>query len=290
MDIEKRINKDMLVFSSPIEAGLKRLDIDIDNDLALANIFEPETIKNAIEPYVFAGAQCLVANTKNILQSKLAKTNSDNRIKDIAKAAIDIANSCKPQHTIVELGNCDLPLDDFNKFSLNEFKNQYVEAGRIFVDVGNFDAFFLTDLENISQIKCALMGIKQISDKPVIVSVRIDDDAMMNNKENIYDYAQTLSEFGATVAGFKTSSDLDVVEKICKRLRSGCNLPILVELDVNQSKDSPYWYPDTMKEACLVSNKAGAQFLRASGNARPAYAAVLAGMSGQMPLNIQIGV
>lgn len=290
MDIERRINKDMLVLSGPIEAGLARLDIDIENDLALANVLEPETIKNAIEPYVFAGAQCLVANTKHVLQSKLAQTNSDGRINDIAKAAIDIASSCKPQHIIVELGNCELPLDDMSKFSLNEFKNQYVQSCRIFDKIGKFDAYFLSGLQNISQIKCALMGIKQASDKPVIVSARINDDAMLNDNESIYDYAQTLSEFGATIAGISTSSDLDVVNKLCKRLRAGCDLPVLVEFEVSQDKSTPYFYPDAMKYACITANKAGAQFLRASGDSRPAYAAVLAGLSSQMPLNIKIGV
>ena len=290
MDIALRLNKEMLVLSGSIEAGLARLDVDVEADLSIANVLEPETIKTAIAPYVMGGVQCLVANTKGCLQAKLAQNNLDERSEEVARAAIDIAKSCKPEHIIVELGNCGLPLDSQSKNSLNEFKNQYVQAGRLFDSLGNFDAYMLTGLENSTQIKCALMGLRQASDKPVFVSVEVDAQGKLNSKEDIYDYAQILVEFGATVAGIEVHDDLATAEKLIKRLRAGCDLPILVEFYVDGAKDKPYYSADEMKDAALMANKAGAQFLRSTGDGRPAHAAVLAGTSAQMPLNIKIGV
>lgn len=289
MDIALRLNKEMLVLSSPIEAGLERLDIDVAHDLSIANVLEPETIKTAIEPYVMGGVQCLVANTKGMLQANLAHENLDSRARDIAQAALSIAKKCKPQHVIVELGNCGLPLDSQSKNSLNEYKNQYVSAARIFEAQDGYDAYFLSGLENTTQIKCALMGLRQASDKPVIVSVEIDKDGKLNSKEDVYDYAQVLVEFGATIAGIEVKDDFATAEKLIKRLRAGCDLPLLVEFFVGE-KGSTYDNPDSMKEAAIIANKCGAQFLRATGNGRPAHAAVLAGTSSQMPLNIKIGV
>lgn len=239
MDISLRLNKEMLVLSGPADAGLKRLGVDIQRDLAIANILEPETIKTAIEPYVMGGAHCLVANTKGILQANLAHENLDTRIGEIAKAAIDIASSIKPQHIIVELGNCGLPLDDTSKNSLNEFKNQYLSAARVFEKL-NFDAYLLSDLKNTTQIKCALMGLKQASDKPVFVCADVDKEGKLNKNEDIYDYANTLIEFGATVAGIKTKFDLNTSEKLCKRLRAGCDLPILIDIEVEEDNNSAY--------------------------------------------------
>ena len=290
MDIALRLNREMLVLSGSIEAGLARLDMDVEHVLSIANILEPETIKTAIAPYVMGGVQCLVANTKGCLQAKLAQNNLDARSEEVARAAIDIAKSCKSEHVIVELGNCGLPLDCESKNSLNEFKNQYVSAGRLFDSLDNFDAYMLTGLENSTQIKCALMGLRQASDKPVFVSVEVDAQGKLNSKEDIYDYAQILVEFGATVAGIEVHDDLATAEKLIKRLRAGCDLPILVEFFVDGAKDKPYYSADEMKDAALMANKAGAQFLRATGDGRPAHAAVLAGTSAQMPLNIRIGV
>lgn len=293
MDISLRLNKEMLVLGGPLEAGLQRLGIDVERDLAVANLFEPETIKNALSAYVLAGAQCLVANTKNVIQAKLAHENFDDRIEEVAKASLEIAKSCKAQHVIVELSDCMLPLDDTSRNSLIEFKNQYVSAGRVFENIAknkelNFDAYMISDMDNISKIKCALMGLKQVSDKPIFVCVEVDAKGMLNSSEAIYDYAAMLQEFGATVAGIKVKDDLSVVEKLIKRLRAGCDLPLLVDFDVEEN--GPYHHPDFMKDAALMANKCGAQFLRASGIAKPAHAAVLAGITQQVPLNLKIGV
>lgn len=290
MDIALRLNKEMLVLSGPIEAGLARLDVDIKHDLYVANILEPETIKNALSPYIMGGAHCLIANTKGMLQANLACENLDNRAQEMSKAAIDIANSCKPQHIIVELGNCNLPLDGCSKNSLNEFKNQYLNAARMFDCVGCFDAYFLNDLINTTEIKCALMGIRQASDKPIFVSIYTDEFGNINAKENIYDFANVLVEFGATVAGIKIKDNLDIAEKLIKRLRAGCDLPILAEFYVGKNKNDFYNNTENMKNAAIVANKCGAQFLRAIGYARPAHTAILSGISAQMPLNIKIGV
>lgn len=293
MDISLRLNKEMLVLSGSIEAGLERLGVDIEHDLAIANILEPETIKTSLDSYVVAGAQCLIANSKNVLQANLAFENLDNKISEIAKASLNIAKSCKPQHIIVELGNCQLPLDDFSKNSLNEFKNQYVNSARIFeaLDLGSsFDAYLLSDLKNLSQIKCALMGLKQVSDKPIIVSSQFDNAGNLNKNENIYDYANILAEFGATVAGIKINSEPEEAKKLIKRLRAGCDLPILVEVDVLDDKNSSYYSPDSMKSFACMANDCGIQFLRATGHAKPSHTAVLTGTCLNMPINHKIGI
>lgn len=290
MDLASRFDKEMLVLSGPIEAGLARLDMDVQRDLAVANILEPETIKTAIEPYVMGGAHCLVANTKGILQALLAHENLDNRIDEIAVSALKIAKDCKPQHIIVELGNCGLPLDSESKNSLNEFKNQYVTSGRIFAKIDGFDAYLLSGLKNLTQIKCALMGLRQVTDKPIIVNVDVDAQGKINDHDDIYDYAATLVEFGATVAGICVRDDIDCVKMLCKRLRAGCDLPILLDIFVNDKKDSYYYNPDICKDVCVAANVGGAQFLRASGFARPAHTAVLAGTASQIPLKTKIEV
>lgn len=294
MDIGLRLNKEMLVLSGSIRDRLATLGIDSAQDLTIANILEPEMIKDALSFYVSAGSHCLLANTKDMLRAKLSKLNLDDRIDELSLSALKIANSCKAQHVIVELGNCGLPLDDNSKNSLNEFKNQYVEAGRVFNKFDgkkstSFDAYMLSDLENVSQLKCALMGLRQVSDKPIFVNTLVNADGKINAKENIYDYAQTLIEFGATIAGIKVKDDISTAQKLCKRLRAGCDLPILLDFCVD-GDNSPYNIADSMQAACIAANNAGAQFLRASGAARPSHTAVLAGMCVNMPLKLKVEV
>lgn len=271
------------------------MGINTSKDLMISNILEADSVQNATKSFEVAGVQCVLSNTRDMLPAILAQQKLDNRLEEMASSALKITNSVKPQHTIVELGNCGLPLDDMSKNSLVEFKDQYVKAARVFEKISKhpkyiFDAYMLTGLNSISKIKCALMGLRQVSDKTIFVNSMLNADGRLNSNEDVYDYAQVLSEFGATVAGFCIEDNVDTAVKLTKRLRAGCSLPILVDFCYNGKNNSPYANCESMKEACIKANLAGAQFLRASGFARPAYAAILVAMSTKMPLKSKIGI
>ena len=90
----------------------------------------------------------------------------------LAHAAITAAQGVKPQHLLAEIGPCGLPLDASSKASLNENRAQYANAARAFADE-EIDAFFLNGFSSIADLKCALMGLAQVSDRPVFASVAL---------------------------------------------------------------------------------------------------------------------
>ena len=174
-DIQLRFQKDMLVLSAPVDALLERQGVNVARDRQYLNLMEPEALSDALRLEVVAGAQCLVATTEDITQARLAHLRMDSDSHRLAQAALALANSLKPQHLLVEIGPCGLPLDAASKASLNENRAQYAEAARAFQD-GTFDAFFLNGFVSIPDLKCALMGLAQVSDKPVFASVSLSAD------------------------------------------------------------------------------------------------------------------
>ena len=171
-DIQLRFQKDMLVLSAPLDTLLSRQGIDASLDRQYLNVMEPESLSDAFRLELAAGAQCLVATTEDITQARLAHLRMDTDPARLARAALAVANDARPQHTLVEIGPCGLPLDAASKASLNENRNQYANAARLFEE-GAFDAFFLNGFTRIADLKCALMGVAQVSDKPVFASVTI---------------------------------------------------------------------------------------------------------------------
>ncbi len=171
-DIELRFHHDMLVLSAPVDVVLARQGIDAARDRQYLNLMEPDVIHDALQMELVAGAQCLVTPTEDITRARLAHVNMDGDVSRLAKASLDIAASLKPQHVLVEIGPCGLPLDPSSKASLNENRNQYADAARAFGDA-QFDAFFLNGFSNIADLKCALMGVAQVSGKPVFASVSL---------------------------------------------------------------------------------------------------------------------
>ncbi|MBO4353134.1 MAG: homocysteine S-methyltransferase family protein, partial [Eggerthellaceae bacterium] len=171
-DIELRFDKDMLVLSAPIDAVLARQGIDSARDRQYLNLMEPDVVQDALNLEIVAGAQCIVTTTEDITRARLAHVRMDNDSERLAREALAIANSVTPQHILVEIGPTGLPLDPSSKASLNENRAQYADAARSFGSEG-FDAFFLNGFTDIVDMKCALMGVAQVSDKPVFASMSI---------------------------------------------------------------------------------------------------------------------
>ena len=169
-DIQLRFNKDMLVLSAPLDASLARQGIDAARDRQYLNLMEPDAIADVLRFEQLAGAQCLVAATEDITRSRLAHVHMENDAGKLAKAAVDVVAGLKPQHVIVEIGPCGLPLDPSSKASLNENRAQYADAARAFSGC-EIDAFLLSGFASLSDMKCALMGVAQASSKPVFASM-----------------------------------------------------------------------------------------------------------------------
>ncbi len=176
-DIELRFDKDMLVLSAPIDAVLARQGVDSARDRQYLNLMEPDVVQDALNLEMVAGAQCLVTTTEDITRARLAHVRMDDDAERLAREALAIANDATPQHVLVEIGPTGLPLNPSSKASLNENRAQYADAARLFGNEG-FDAFFLNGFTNISDMKCALMGIAQVSDKPVFASMAIGEAAL----------------------------------------------------------------------------------------------------------------
>lgn len=171
-DIQLRFNKDMLVLSAPVDATLARQGIDAARDREYLNLMEPDSIRDALNLEVMAGAQCVVTTTEDITQARLAHLNMDSDSARLAQAALKVARDVKPQHVLAEIGPCGLPLDASSKASLNEHRAQYAGAARAF-EGGDFDAYFLNGFTSITDLKCALMGVAQVSGKPVFASMTV---------------------------------------------------------------------------------------------------------------------
>ena len=169
-DIELRLGHDMLVLSAPVDATLARQGIDAARDRQYLNLMESDAISDALKMEVVAGANCVVTTTEDITNARLAHVRMDGDAARLAQAATRIANELKPQHVLAEIGPCGLPLDASSKASLNENRAQYANAARAF-DGCDFDAFFLNGFASLPDLKCALMGVAQVSGKPVMASV-----------------------------------------------------------------------------------------------------------------------
>lgn len=282
-DINLRFHKDMLVLSSPISAALARQGVDVARDMEFTLLFEPETIEDACKLEHLTGVQCFVAPTASLTPARLAHVGMENRVDELAASALGVLAAFKPQHTLVEVGPCGLPLDASSKASLNENRDQYARFGRAFAG-REFDAFFLNGFRTCADLKCALMGLRKVSDKQIFASVDVlADGTLASGRGTLEEAVAIMNEFEASVVGFSTAAGQEAAVALARRVVAETNLPVLVQLEVaardaraqGPTEENPYYAPDTMMPAADALRRAGVQFLRAVGDATPAYTGAL---------------
>lgn len=208
-DLALRFGKDMLVVSSAVQEALRRAGIESVCDQALALLVEPETIEEAYRMETVAGPQCMVTPVADFTPARLVAVGAEGKGEALAEAALAVMAEFKPQHTLVEIAPCGLPLDPDSKASLVENRDQYARAAQLFCDC-TFDAFFLNGFTTADDLKCALMGLRKVTDAPIIASVDVQGDGGLASGRGTWREAvEVMAEYGAAVAGFSTLATPD---------------------------------------------------------------------------------
>ena len=287
-DIQLRFHRDVLALSSPIDATLASQGVDLSFGATMEAVLDPEAVHEALRLHHVAGAPCLVAPTAGITRARLAHQRAADRDAEVAAAAKSAAAQFRPQHLIAEIGSTGLPLDPTSKTSLSANRDQYARAVEAIGPEG-VDAFFLNGLASAADVRCALMGVRKVCATPVIASVDIDSDGRLAGREPIEEIVAIMQDLEADVAGFCTGAAPDISVALTRRAAAACAVPLLVQLDVKEAirghvprafertlEGNPYGDAARMGEAVPALVAAGAQFLRAAGNALPAHTGVLA--------------
>lgn len=292
-DIALRFHKDMLVFSAPLEFALTRQGIDVERDMGYLALMEPEALRDALRMEQLAGAQCLVTATSDITPARFAARRLERDAARFAKASCALVRELTPQHLIVEIGSCGLPLDPSSKASFNEHRDQYARAARLFADE-QVDALFLNGFSNTTDLKCALTGVLQVCEAPLFASVDVDGAGSLDGgRETLEEACAAMADLDAAAMGFACACGPEQAASLARRARAAADLPLLVQLHVTSSvskraepteraeraeptEASPYGRPDALISAAAHLHAAGAQFLRATGEATPAFTGALA--------------
>ena len=274
----------MLVLSAPLAYALSRQGVDMETEAEYGSLVEAETMRDALRREAMAGAQCLVAET-DITEARLAHKRMEDRAVELAQAAISHVRANAPQHVLCEVGPCGLPLDASSSVSMKQSVAQYEGAARALVE-GGMAAAGVRSMDDGVGFD-AIEGVRRAFTGPVFASVDVDKEGRFNGKP-LADALEALAL--ADVVGVRSAAAPEVVASVVCELAAACSKPILAQLDVRQATpaqrrraslgapipENPYALPDSMADAAIALRAAGAQFLRATGEATPAFTGALA--------------
>lgn len=150
----------------------------------------------------------MVTPVADFTPARLVAVGAEGKGEALAEAALAVMAEFKPQHTLVEIAPAVCRWTD-SKASLVENRDQYARAAQFF-DGRTFDAFFLNGFTTADDLKCALMGLRKVTDAPIIASVDVQGDGGLASGRGTWREAvEVMAEYGAAVAGFSTLATPD---------------------------------------------------------------------------------
>lgn len=282
-DIALRLNKDMLVLSTPFDHHLRVQGFTEEADRPYVVLCEPELIEESYRLEKVIGTSCLVAPTEDITQARLAYARFEDRAADMARIAYEAAAACSPQHIVAAIAPTGLPLDPSSAPSLKQSRAQYQDAVRA-LSVYPFDALFFSGFANAYDAQCALMGARAVYDGPLMITLAPNAEGVMTDGRSLADAVALCDEYGADVIGVSSAAAPETLIGFAHTMAQATPKPLMVDIVVRRrdsrqfepTEENPYPTPDSLVDVAWGLHRAGVQFLRASGVAAPSYTGVLA--------------
>lgn len=174
-DLNLRLGRDVLTIAENARKSLLDSGLDVDQDINLTLAVEPEVVERAVSEDVRTGAQCVVANVFDFAPFALRKMRASSEAEKMAKTTVGFLQNKQVQHPLIRIFPSKLPLDQSSKQSLNEHADEYKFVAKLF-DPLNIDGFLLHGFEDVTELKCALIGLRKATQKTIVY-----DKAMFEN-------------------------------------------------------------------------------------------------------------
>lgn len=287
-DIALRFNRDMLVLSTPIAYQLASQGFTNPVDQEYVALCEPELIEESYKLESVIGTPCFVTATEGITQARLAHVRFENQADEMARIAYETAVSFNPQHIIATIGSSGLPLDPSSASSLKQSRQQYQQAVTT-LTAFPFDAILFSAFSSLVDAQCALMGARAVYDGPLMITVSPSFEGRFADGRTLAQAVALCDEYGADVIGISSPATPTILEQQVRTMSRATAKPLMVEVVVGRvdkrqfepTVENPYPTANEMAPLAWSLRAAGAQFLRATGAATPAYTgALLATVAG----------
>lgn len=168
------------------------------------NLKFPDRIRAIHKSYIDVGADIILTNTFGANRKKLKRFNMDSKIKEINRAAIEIAHDARGNsdvYIIADIGPSGDMLKPYGELSEEELYDVYKEQVEILVDSG-VDGIILETFSSLEELKVAFDAARFEEDVAVIGSMT----------------------FQNTQKGFYTMMGVDVEKAVVGMANAGCNI------------------------------------------------------------------
>jgi methionine synthase / methylenetetrahydrofolate reductase(NADPH) len=228
------------------------------------NLSQPEQIYNIHRAYLNAGADMIQTNTYAANYSKLERYGLQDQVKEINKAAVQIARrAAKNQYVVGTIGG--IRGIKPNSISLDEIKRSFREQLYCLL-MENVDGIQLETYYDLQELETVLEIARKETSLPIIAQVSLQEIGFLQDRTPISEALLRLEEIGADVVGLncrlgpyhmlKTLEEVPIPKKAFLSAFPNASLPSYSDGKFQYESDAEYF-----KECAHLFRKQGVSVL-----------------------------
>jgi homocysteine S-methyltransferase len=262
------LSGDSLLFDGAMGTVLYNKGIFINRSFEDANLSNPSLVREIHQEYLQAGAQLLTANSFGANAFKLKEHNLGDKVRQINRAAAEIARSVAADRAYVggSVGPLGVRIEPWGPTSFDEARAAFREQIRGLVE-GGVDVLLLETFSDISEIQQAILAAHDVAPElPVIAHLVINPDGTTPIGTPLEWAMKKLDEWNVDVVGLNCSVGPQPMMTAIPRIRVATQKPICFQPNAGLPKevDGRQIYmstPEYMAEFAKDFLQAGVQFV-----------------------------
>ncbi|NLY79617.1 MAG: bifunctional homocysteine S-methyltransferase/methylenetetrahydrofolate reductase [Lysinibacillus sp.] len=165
------------------------------------NIEKSEIIEKIHSEYIQAGADVIQTNTYGANAIKLARYGLESKVKEINKAAVEIAKRARGDRNVFILGSIG-GIRGVRKIdqTLEEILTSVREQAEVLI-AENVDGLLLETYYDFEELSETLKMLRTMTDKPIIAQVSMQEPGVLLNGMKLNEALKELESLGADIVG-----------------------------------------------------------------------------------------
>jgi len=190
----------------------------------MLNVTNKDDIAAIHKSYIDAGCDFITTNTFGANRIKMP--NEDRKL--VIESAIELAKRHRTsQFVMCDIGPLGKMLYPMGELSFDDAYEAFKEMVLIARD--HVDGFILETFTDLYELKCALLAVKENSDKPVFTTMTFDATGHTLTGTSPRIFAELMSNMGADAVGVNCSLGPKDLKPIVEELLKYCEKPVIVQ-------------------------------------------------------------
>ena len=237
-DIMTRLGHEPLFFDGAMGTILQEKGLAPGEAPELWNLQRPKDVLAVHSAYLCAGADIISANTFGANPFKCRENGVELEAVitagvKLARQAVDMAGHGAVALDIGPSGKLLFPMGDL-KFE--DAVNAFAQMARAGVDSG-VDCVLIETMNDLYEVKAALLGVKETTSLPVFVTTTFDEDGKLLTGGDLKAMAAVLEGLGADAIGMNCGLGPKQMLRLIRELRALTSLPLVVNPNAGLPKE-----------------------------------------------------